>query len=405
MIDMIINPRRRATALCSPTGCHAAGQGILMFDGSVRQVEYVEVGDLLMGPDSRPRRVLELHQGIEGMVRVSPVKGSDFEINRGHILSLVRTNDGTKQSGIVVNLPLSHYLFTSRTFKRIHKLYRVGVDFPPSYALPIEPYFIGILLGDGCISDGGLRVCSADKEIVDYLIQLSDRVGLEFSTNGIVHSITQGKNAGRSRNPLTSLLRVLGLHKSNSGSKFIPLSYKTASRSDRLTLLAGLIDTDGSLSGNCYDYVSKSRTLSSDVCFLSRSLGLAAYMSRCEKSCQTGSRGTYYRVAISGELSDIPCRLARKLGHTRLQKKNVLVTGIRGIQELGEGRYFGFTLSGDGLYLLDDFTVTHNSGKSPAYVAGALPVQETYLLRDRLQRLTRSVDGRLQNHRHGGHPG
>jgi len=74
-----------------PTGCHRAGQQLLMFDGSVKQVEEVVVGDLLMGPDSQPRAVLQLARGRGPMVEIRPVKGDPWVVNDEHILTLVRT--------------------------------------------------------------------------------------------------------------------------------------------------------------------------------------------------------------------------------------------------------------------------------------------------------------------------
>jgi Hom_end-associated Hint len=66
---------KKAPIIVAATGCHARGQGILMFDGSIRSAENVVEGDLLMGPDSTPRRVTSLIRGRGNMVRVVPVKG------------------------------------------------------------------------------------------------------------------------------------------------------------------------------------------------------------------------------------------------------------------------------------------------------------------------------------------
>ena len=78
-----------------PTGCHAAGTLILMHDGSTKSVKDVVPGDLLMGPDSKPRRVLQLARGHERMWQVTPKRGGDaFAVNEGHILSLATTNEG-----------------------------------------------------------------------------------------------------------------------------------------------------------------------------------------------------------------------------------------------------------------------------------------------------------------------
>ena len=128
-------------------------------------------------------------------------------------------------------------------------------------------------------------------------------------------------------------------------------------------VLAGLIDTDGSLCKSGYDYITKSKRLAEDVVFICRSVGLAAYMNECKKSCQNGFTGNYYRVSISGDCSIIPCRCERKRSQARKQIKRVDVTGFS-IEAVGSGDYFGFELDGDHLYLDGYFVRHHNSGKS-----------------------------------------
>jgi hypothetical protein len=146
-------------------------------------------------------------------------------------------------------------------------------------------------------------------------------------------------------------------------NKHIPLLYKTSDRGQRLALLAGILDTDGSLDGT-FDYSSKTKILAEDVVYLARSLGLAAYMVPMRKECvNNGVWGDYYRVSISGDISVIPNKLARKKALPRKQIKNVLRTGFS-YELLPEDEFYGFTLSGDHLYLTDDFIIHHNSGKS-----------------------------------------
>jgi len=131
-----------------------------------------------------------------------------------------------------------------------------------------------------------------------------------------------------------------------------------------LQLFAGLVDTDGHMSrGYALDYISKSQILAEDFMFVARSLGLAAYMCSKQAYSQTGGGGTYYRVGVSGDLSEIPTRIPRRKASVRRQKKSVLRTGFT-IESAGEADFYGFTLTGDGRYLLEDFTVTHNSGKT-----------------------------------------
>ena len=367
--------------LMGPSGCHRRGQKVLMYDGTLLAVEDVQVGDQLMGPDSTPRTVLELHRGTEAMIEIVPTKGEPWAVNKGHILTLVRTSKRLgKRSGRaakytpiseVKDVWLAEYLAWSRTQKGIHKLFRVPVDFESAPALPLEPYFLGVLLGDGCLRDR-VAVTNEDSEVIKEVYvqagQFSLRVNVEAEGTSSATYHLSGKKGGGGRNgpkanPITTILRSLGLFGCDSETKFIPYAYKTASREDRLELLAGLIDTDGDLGDNCHYYTSKSPALANDLAFVARSLGFAAYVKPCRKRSQNGTWGTYYRVNISGHTDTIPVRVEYKKAGPRQQVKDVLRVGFK-TRELPPEDYFGFVLDGDHRYLLDDFTVTHNTGKT-----------------------------------------
>lgn len=207
---------------------------------------------------------------------------------------------------------------------------------------------------------------SVDPEIKDEMEAAALEYGVGIRRDGTpavsTWVFTTG-NIGGKRNPVISILRRLGLWNRCAGSKFIPHDYKVSSRKDRLELLAGLIDTDGHLHTGCFDFISKSVVLANDLAFVARSLGFAASIRECLKSAHASHVGTYHRVSISGDISHIPCRIKRKQCGLRIQKKSVLRTGFK-INKLGIEPFYGFTLDGDGRYLLGDFTVTHNSGKS-----------------------------------------
>lgn len=367
-----------------PSGCHRRGQKVLMFDGSFRAVEDVRVGDLLMGPDSTPRRVLELHHGSEDMVEISPTKGNPWVVNEGHILTLGRTsrkNHGTyRKVWEVVDVPLREWLGWSCTQKSAHKLFRVGVNFPPhrlpaSLGRTIDPYFLGVLLGDGSFCSGTPRVTTASPEVVKETRRQARKWGLRVSRHESqnrsdacpIYGLAQPKGGARTGedgvNPLALALAGVDLWGVPCESKFVPHAYKTGSRKQRLQLLAGLIDTDGSLNCNGYDFVNKSKALVDDVAFLARSLGLAAYPKPSVKRTQDGVEGTYYRLFISGHTDQIPVKIREKKASKRRQIKDVLHVGFT-TRHLPAEEYFGFVLDGDHRYLLDDFTVTHNTGKT-----------------------------------------
>lgn len=361
-----------APLVASPTGsgkCHPAGTLILMLDGSSRAVEEIAPGDQLMGPDSNPRTVMSVSRGHGPIVEIRPTRGEPWRCNDDHILTLVRTeerNDPTRpehgRGGEIIDISVKQYLGESDYFRHIHKLFRAGeVTFRKprdGRSRNIPPYILGLLLGDGDLTNGRVGVTTVDEPIVEEL---------KAYAAGTQTNLARSEYPGRAptyyfrrKNPVAgnwprSQCRLLGIAEHRAGDKFIPPNYMTASPEDRLELLAGLIDTDGHLSNGIHEYTSKSRRLAEDVCFVARSLGLAANMAR-----KVVMQGTYWRVLISGDIDRIPCRLKRKRAQPRRQKKNPLRTGFK-IREVGPAPYYGFTLDGDGRYLLSDFTVTHNT--------------------------------------------
>lgn len=381
------NAIRTSTHLLAeaPTGCHAAGQGLLMFDGSIKKVEDVVVGDRLMGPDSEPRTVLSLARGRQEMVDVVPVKGSAWRVNLDHILTLVRTNEGLtnrrsgRLNGQLCDVCVREVLGWSKNQRHIHKLIRVGVNFVDSVSFTLSPYFLGLVLGDGALAFAGtghgISISSADPEIVVEIEETARSFDLHVRHDDRYGHFIVGR-IGNKNHPIVAELKRLGLAPIACENRFIPLQYKSASRQARLELLAGLIDTDGSRdlnSGTCFDYVSKSRRLADDVAYVARSLGLAAYVKSSMKSCQgMNAPREYFRVCISGDTSIVPCRLPRKRTPEREQIKDVLRTGFDLVPTGKEEDYFGFSIDRDGRYLLDDFTVTHNTGKSVAYSVPAI---------------------------------
>lgn len=351
-------------AVVLPTGCHAKGTLILMRDGTTKAVEDIAVGDALMGPDSKPRRVLRLIRGTEMLYRIIPKKGEPFVVNQNHMLCLRTTNEGKPHACATTGkeldcLTVDAWLDKSKSWRNLRKLWRTGVDFP-AYARPdFCPWALGVLLGDDSLKNG-VQFSKLGADVFDAMQAEMRRHGLDYWAHercGEWYRLPRAAD-------ITALFRQLLIFGLGSGDKFIPDGYKFGSRKDRLDLLAGLLDTGGHHDGRGgYDFISKSKRLAEDLTFVARSLGLAAYCKPSEKYCQTGAGGTYWRVHISGDTYPIPMRCKRKQAPLRRQKKNPLVTGFD-VEPVGRGEFFGFTLDGDHLYLTADFTVHHNSGKT-----------------------------------------
>lgn len=340
--------------------CHGAGTPILMYNGVIKNVEEIKPGDLLMGPDSKPRRVLSIASGKDELFEIVPIKGESFVCNSSHVLSLKITADKNKyRKNQIINIPLDEYLRKNKTFKHIAKLWRTGVSFK-SDEVQYDPYIVGVWLGDG--SKSGPDITNSDFEIQEALFDFAKQNNLKIrkvdANNTITHCLSHGRNNQHGKK---NVLRELSRDCVVFGEKRIPFEYLVNDEITRLQVLAGLLDTDGYLIDNVYEITTKYDGLKDDILFLARSLGFHAdsRLKRAEIK-SSGFSNLYHRIFISGETSRIPCKVERKIATTRKQKKDVLKTGFS-VRSVGWGKYYGFTLDKDGLYLLGDFTVTHNT--------------------------------------------
>lgn len=354
-----------------PTGCHAKGSSVLTSDGVCIKVEDVKVGDFLLGNDGTPRKVLELHNGVDDMYKVTPIKGEPFVVNGGHILHLYKTNEGKGYNSCQPRydeISVKEYVAKSANYKHLHKLHRVSqIDFGNDKYL-FDPYFVGLYLGDGCCING-LNITTQREEVVEYLREFARTYGFGFRAAEKRNGENKAKSYffpyafanNNTPNPLQVTIRGLGLEGKVAGDKFIPHQYKVASVEDRFSLLAGLLDTDAfyDKEKNTFEYCSKSKRLADDVVFVCRSLGFFAQIGKTK----VVKGESYYRIQISGDLNLIPTKVAIRQGRARMQKKSVLVTGFS-VEYLGRGEYFGFTLDGNHLYCDNQFFIHHNSGKS-----------------------------------------
>lgn len=367
--------KHKPVLITGPSGtgkCHTKGTKVLMYNGSVKNVEDVVVGDLLMGDDSTPRKVLTLARGKDWLYDIIPTRGEEFGCNESHILSLKKRSRkklretvggkriykgiGNRSENDIINISVKDYLNTSQNFKNNHLLYRVPVEYPHR-KVNIDPYFIGLWIGDGRWD--APTICTEDKVIIDYLTKFSQSIGMRLSkypepSNADSYGIVSRPGLMTRPSKLGKRMIDHGLLKDSI--KFIPEIFKINSREVRLQLLAGLIDSDGHLTCGCYEFTTKYKRLEVDVVALCQSLGY--YVSVSIKLVE-GS--PYYRLHISGNISEVPVKLKRKKASKRKQIKDVLVTSFLTVKRPRKGDYYGFTLDGNHLYLLKDCTVTHNT--------------------------------------------
>lgn len=359
--------------------CIAKDTPIMLSNGKIKMVQDITLKDKLMGDDGLERNVLALGSGREKMYRIEQVKGDDYVVNESHILSLKMTKAGKKgdkhqtilgkryYKDDIVDICIKDYLGLPKYLKECLKGYKVGLDFREQDVC-LEPYALGYWLGDG--HSNAAAITTIEKEVIDYFEKYTENLGLQLKNgikgtkNEITYRITSGIRGGCNykRNSFLNSLKQYKL----INNKHIPEEYKLTTRENRLSLLAGLIDSDGYYNpkNNSLEITQKNKVLADDIVFLVRSLGMRAMIKECEKSCTyKGEKkyGIYHRITISGYgLNEIPVLLKRKKARPNKQKKNCLNTGIKLIP-LEEDKYYGFQIDGNSRFLLGDFTVTHNT--------------------------------------------
>lgn len=340
--------------------CHGKGTKILMADGTIKNVEDIKVGERLMGDDGTPRNVLSLAHGQEQMYKITLRNGDFFTCNESHILSLqVSAGNRYKQyrGGDIVNISIKDYLQLPEWVKeKVLKAYKKPIDNFGwnNHGFDVEPYMYGLWLGDGNSRHFSFTINNNDSEVIQYIKDYAIKYNLEVrevNENGDCTTYHLHKGTTNSL-PYKELNLV---HTSACNGKHVLSTYKYADRITRLQVLAGLLDTDGHLVDNVYEIATKYEELKEDILFIARSLGFSVSWSP-----KIVNGKTYYRIFISGDTDTIPVLLPRKKATARKQKKNPLLYSFI-IEPLGVDDYYGFTLDGNHLYLLGDFTVTHNT--------------------------------------------
>jgi recombination protein RecA len=263
------------------------------------------------------------------------------------------------------------------------------VFFEAKNNLPVDPYLLGLLLGDGGLTSRGVKISTADQEIVDSIHAILARDYPGEVILGDPHSKYDYRFKkpynGSSKCLLELALEELELMGKLSTEKFIPEQYLYNSVEVRVALLQGLMDSDGTtgISHSSLSFSSSSVVLSSDFVTLCRSLGIR---------CNTSSRKTKYSrpdgIKVDGKTSYrtnllmtdantfVPFRLKRQLDRysTNISShKGRFIESIR-LVDRDECQCIAIG-STDKLYITDDYVVTHNTTMA---ITGAIEAQKAF---------------------------
>lgn len=224
--------------------------------------------------------------------------------------------------------------------------------------IPIDPYVMGLLLGDGSLSKDSVYIHTADQEIIDSLSREIESIRVKKDRRSLCYSVTLYG--------LKSAVSRLGLSGHRSWEKFIPKPYLFNSVENRLAVLQGLLDTDGDISENgmSISFTTVSPQLCEDVTFLVRSLGGKAVVSA--RNTHYRHNGEYRRGRLSYRIHITmkpfcPFRLERKASRYIRTKKSEDKKMVR-VTNAGIQNTTCISIAHEsGLYIAENFTVTHNT--------------------------------------------
>jgi hypothetical protein len=341
---------------------------VLTQDG-MRRMGSLVVGSVVIGADGKSTTVVAIHpQGEKPVFRVTLSDGVSVECTWDHLWKIQTHNDRTTgKDGRVVSTGKMVELLAQGSSRDLYLPMCGPVEFNASDALPIDPYLLGVLLGDGGLTKG-VTLSFGDADVLSIVSPLlPDGVRAVVCPSGTTAGLTTPRGAA---NPLLDSLRRLDLLGKKSSAKFVPEMYLLADQRSRFALIQGLLDTDGGVDGKRATFASTSRKLINAMAWLVQSLGGTARIVRRQTHCVTptgrkpGLLSWVVCVRLPSEFG-CPFRLPRKAASwvgTRPNIKTVPIRRVVSIEPIGVKPCQCITVNNlNGLYLTNDFVVTHNS--------------------------------------------
>lgn len=351
--------------LSTATRCFGKGTQMLMYDGTIKNVEDIKVGDVLMGDDSTPRNVLRTVTGEDDMYKITPNNyGESYTVNKNHTMVLKHLCNYDKDTKIV-EISVKDYIdrYGCEPNKRWH-LFKPEepLTFNGSYTPKLDPYYIGLWLADGRKDSTAISVNKEDTVIETYLSDYYNSLGLLTSYGNIQVNSKDIKGVSKDRkyNYIKTCLKDMNLF----NNKHVPFNFKYMSVEDRLRFLAGYIDGDGYLTGrnwSTFQIETSNEKIRDGILSIADSLGFRThkrYRERYDK--RTNKTYISYCGSIGGNTKQIPTKIERKKARSSTYSNQCRFK----IEHIGQGKFYGFTTDGNNRILHHDCIVDHNCGKS-----------------------------------------
>jgi superfamily II DNA or RNA helicase len=358
------------------------------------------VGDEVIGSDGKKCLVRGVYpQGVKDLYRVTFNDGSSVLVCKEHLFSVKsrsfgnNTKNKRNKESIVLSVEqmldefLTLELNGSKNNKRKSYKYKtyykeksgnskwqIPIVKPIEFNkndLPLNPYLLGLILGDGGITQKNISFTTKDDEIVNYITNILPENTQIIRNNNSKYGYRITKINGHT-NEVIQILKELNLMGCGSEDKFVPDTYKYSSVNSRLEILKGLMDTDGYCSiskKGCFEgteFSTVSEKLCDDVIEIVNSLGgIARKKSRITSYTHKGIKKQgkkSYRVNIKLPEDMNPFKLKRKFDLYNIPKKYKVGRYIKDIKFEGIGEAVCISVdSPDKLYVTEHCIVTHNT--------------------------------------------
>lgn len=339
------------------TGKSLADDQLVQTPEGPREIGSLHVGDLVFGANGRPTRVVGVFpQGERQAYRVTFRDGSSVESDMDHLWA-VWTHKQRQIGSQPSVLPLREIAEKGLRFPSGPHRFCIPLCAPVEYQkaeLPMEPYLLGVLIGDGTCLGKTPTVCTpdSDKQIIlnlERLLPVGMTVVEDRSPACPRYRLVDRESRG---NRLAAVLRSLDLDKS-SPERSIPEIYLRGSIEQRLSLLRGLMDTDGSCRKNRTTFSTKSAPLAATMANLVQSLGGTAII---HPQARAGE------IEVNVKLLVCPFTLRRKAARWSPSTKNPPSRFITAIEATRLCAHTCIKVEAeDGLFLTNDYIVTHNT--------------------------------------------
>jgi replicative DNA helicase len=339
----------------------ANGTPVLTVSGW-RPIESLTTSDFVFGINGQKIPVLGVFpQGERDLFEVSFSCGTKIITDAQHYWTVESSNHNQKL--ILTTAELKNKIDRKKETKTFRSYpWKVPAIEPvqfPDKTFALNPYLVGVLIGDGGLTHTSIVFSTGDEEILNKVKRL---VPPDIEVTHIAnydYRLARKGHKTEKRSQLRLILANLGLLGKRSEHKFIPTPYLFGSVAQRLELLRGLLDTDGTVSRKTgsVSYNTSSRKLAEDMRHLVFSLGGFATI-RSKKTKRLPS----YNVSINMPSDVRLFWLSRKHVLAAKRKGWRRIRTVTAIEPAGKGQATCIKVGApDGLFLTKDFIPTHNT--------------------------------------------